>query len=199
MPDSRYRIDHQIIADLIKPSSSVLDLGCGEGNLLELLVKEKDVCGFGIEKNKEMLFKCFKKALPVTHANVDKGLDDYLDKSFDYVVLSLTLQALKNPDKVLKEMLRVGKKVIVSFPNFGNISIRMNLFFKGKMPKSKFIPFEWYDTPNIHFCSIKDFRNLCKNFSIKIDQKIYLKKQNRRSFSLLPNLLASIAIFVLES
>lgn len=196
---SHTRVDHQIISNLIKKGSSVLDLGCGRGDLLKLLSDEKDVSGMGVEKDFEMINECLLKGLSVIQANVDHDLKDYQDKSFDYVVLSLTLQALKKPEKVLQEMLRIGKKAIVSFPNFGNIWIRLDLMFRGTMPKSRFIPYEWFNTPNIHFCSIKDFKKLCKFEKFRIDKKIYMKKRNKKILSCFPNLFASTAIFVLEN
>jgi methionine biosynthesis protein MetW len=194
-----HRIDHEIIAELIEPGSSVLDMGCGNGDLLNLLIQEKKVQGMGIEKDLSMINRCLEKDIPVINANLDKGLSHYPDRSFDYVVLSLTLQALKKPHIVIREMLRIGKKAIVSFPNFGHIGVRLDLLFYGTMPRSKFLPYEWYDTPNIHFCSIRDFRNFCVENRIKMDRKIYLKKFNRKNMGFLPNLFSSLAIFVLEN
>ncbi|HCL57794.1 MAG TPA: methionine biosynthesis protein MetW [Spirochaetia bacterium] len=193
------RIDYQIIADLIESGSSVLDLGCGNGRLLEILIKEKNVQGVGIEKDHSMVKKSLEKGIPVIQANLDGGLSEYPDKSFDFVVLSLTLQALKKPDLVISEMLRIGKKAIVSFPNFGHFLLRYSILFKGKMPKSKFLPFEWYNTPNIHFCSINDFKEFCKANKIKIVKKIFLKNFNKIIKEFLPNIFASIGIFVLET
>ncbi|HOJ50718.1 MAG TPA: methionine biosynthesis protein MetW [Spirochaetota bacterium] len=195
----RFRIDHQIIADLIDDNSKILDLGCGNGELLELLIsKNKVKYAVGIEKDIKEVEECLKKGINVLHLNIDEDLNILNDNVFDYVILSFTLQSLKKPDKVITEMIRIGKKAIVSFPNFGNIWIRLYLLFKGKMPKSKFLPYEWYNTPNIHFCSIKDFEALCQEKSIKITKKIYLKKFDKKIKSFMPNLFASLAIFVLE-
>lgn len=193
-----YRIDYQIIADLIESKSSVLDLGCGNGDLLQILMRDKEVLGEGIEKDLEMVNLCLEKGLPVINANLDQGLFQYKDKSFDYVILSLTLQSLKKPDLALKEMTRIGKKAIASFPNFGNFLVRFSLLLKGKMPKIKFLPFEWYNTPNIHLCTIADFKEFCRKQNIKIVKKTYLRKSNRKMCGLLPNFFASMAIFVLE-
>ncbi len=192
------RVDYQIIGRLIDEGSNILDLGCGNGELLKLLIEDKKVTGIGIEKNLKMVNHCLAKGLSIVNVNLDEGLTEYVDKSFDYVILSLTLQALKHPDQMIKEMLRIGKKAIVSFPNFGNWVIRSYLFFRGRMPKSKHLPYEWYDTPNIHFCTIKDFKDFCKQESININQKIYLKKVNKKWRGIWSNLFASIAIFVLE-
>lgn len=193
-----HRIDYQIIADLIENHSSVLDLGCGNGDLLKMLVKEKDVTGEGIERDLNMVNFCLEKGLPVINGNLDRGLLQYKDKSFDCVILSLTLQSLKRPDFIVKEMVRIGKKAIVTFPNFGYYLVRFSLLFKGKMPKIKFLPHEWYDTPNIHLCTINDFKKFCKKENIKIVQKIYLKKNNNKILGILPNFFASMGIFVLE-
>jgi len=194
-----FRIDFEIISSLIEEKSTVLDLGCGNGELLEILTDKKNVkYALGIEKDLTEVSECLKKGLNVLHLNIEEDLDIMQNKSFDYVILSFTLQSLKRPDKVIEEMLRIGNKAIISFPNFGNIWIRLYLLFKGKMPKSKFLPYEWYDTPNIHFCSIKDFKELCKKNNIKINKEIYLKRFNKKISRFMNNLLSSLAIFVLE-
>jgi len=194
-----FRIDFEIISSLIEEKSTVLDLGCGNGELLEILTDKKNVkYALGIEKDLTEVSECLKKGLNVLHLNIEEDLDIMQNKSFDYVILSFTLQSLKRPDKVIEEMLRIGNKAIISFPNFGNIWIRLYLLFKGKMPKSKFLPYEWYDTPNIHFCSIKDFKELCKKNNIKITKEIYLKRFNKKISRFMNNLLSSLAIFVLE-
>jgi len=194
-----FRIDFEIISSLIEEKSTVLDLGCGNGELLEILTDKKNVkYALGIEKDLTEVSECLKKGLNVLHLNIEEDLDIMQNKTFDYVILSFTLQSLKRPDKVIEEMLRIGNKAIISFPNFGNIWIRLYLLFKGKMPKSKFLPYEWYDTPNIHFCSIKDFKELCKKNNIKITKEIYLKRFNKKISRFMNNLLSSLAIFVLE-
>ncbi len=199
MNRARVRYDHQIIAKFIEPGSSILDLGCGSGDLLKLLIDEKNVVGVGIEKDLNMVNCCLGKGLSIINANLDEGLEEYRDKSFDYVILGSTIQALKKPLEIIHEMLRIGKKAIVSFPNFGNLVIRSYLFFKGMMPKSKFLPYEWYDTPNIHFCTLKDFKHMCREENLKIVEKIYLKKYNKKILGIWPNLFATMGIFVLES
>jgi len=201
MEVNQIRVDHKIIAELINPGAKVLDLGCGDGNLLKYLVTEKSVIGRGVEITEEGMEVCVSKGLSVLHGNIDEGLQDYRDGFFDYVVLSQTLQVVHKPKFVIKEMLRVGKKAIVSFPNFGNIQVRLNLLFSGRMPKSDMLPFEWYDTPNIHLCTIKDFRILCFEMRIKIEREIYLRNQNTESTGLIvkiaPNLFAGIAIYLI--
>ncbi len=193
------RIDYEIIANLIEPRSTVLDLGCGQGELLELLVSQKQVMGIGIERDLEMVKKSLARGIAVIQRNIDEGLSNYEDHRFDVVVLSLTLQALKYPHVVLKEMLRIGKKVIVSFPNFGHISVRLDLLRRGKMPKNDFLPYQWYDTPNIHFCSIADFEDFCKQENFKIIQRVYLKNMKKAIKPCFPNLFALFSIFVLET
>ncbi|PKL15409.1 MAG: methionine biosynthesis protein MetW [Spirochaetae bacterium HGW-Spirochaetae-6] len=184
--------------ELVDSGSLVLDLGCGDGSLLEMLIAEKGVKGFGLEKDLQEINKCLAKGISVIDANLDQGLTQFRDKSMDYVILSLTLQALKQPHETLRDIIRVGKKAIISFPNFGNIFVRLYLLFRGRMPKSKFLPYEWYDTPNIHFCSVKDFIGLCQKEGIKIRKKIFLRKFNRKILGFMPNLFSYVAIFVLE-
>lgn len=198
MPKTLHRIDYQLIMELVDSGSLVLDLGCGDGSLLEMLIREKGVKGFGLEKDLQEINKCLAKGISVIDANLDQGLSQFRDKSMDYVILSLTLQALKQPQETLRDIIRVGKKAIISFPNFGNIFVRLYLLFRGRMPKSKFLPYEWYDTPNIHFCSVKDFIELCGREGIKIRKKIFLKKFNRKIWGFMPNLFSYVAIFVLE-
>ena len=198
MPKTLHRIDYQLIMELVDSGSLVLDLGCGDGSLLEMLIAEKGVKGFGLEKDLQEINKCLAKGISVIDANLDQGLTQFRDKSMDYVILSLTLQALKQPHETLRDIIRVGKKAIISFPNFGNIFVRLYLLFRGRMPKSKFLPYEWYDTPNIHFCSVKDFIGLCQKEGIKIRKKIFLRKFNRKILGFMPNLFSYVAIFVLE-
>ena len=194
------RLDLQLIADLIEENSSVLDLGCGDGDLLEKLITEKYVKGHGVELYHEHIFKCIEKGVPVIHADLDEGLNDYPDKSFDYVILSRTIQVVRRPYEVLQDMLRVGKTGIVSIINFGYWKIRSQLFFKGRMPKTKVLPYEWYNTPNIHLSTIKDIHALCRKENISILKQINLVKEhsNRFGANLAPNLFADLAIFVLR-
>jgi len=203
MEVNQIRVDHKIIAELIDSGSRVLDLGCGDGSLLKFLVTEKSVIGRGVEITEEGMEICVSKGLSVLHGDIDEGIRDYRDGFFDYVVLSQTLQVVHRPKFVIKEMLRAGKKAIVSFPNFGNWQVRLDLLFSGRMPKSDVLPFEWYDTPNIHLCTIKDFRVLCSEMGIRIEREIYLKNQDTENTGLLvrvaPNLFAGIAIYLISN
>lgn len=201
-PKKQYYIrpDLNIIANLIDTNSSVLDLGCGKGELLSKLINEKKVQGHGVEIYDDYVFECAGKGVPVIHSDLDEGLGDYPDKSFDYVILSQTLQQVKRPHVILREMLRVGKIGIVSLINFGYWWVRHYLFFHGEMPKSRALPYEWYDTPNIHLSTIKDFRTLCmkNNFYIKKQINLTHKKKGLILPTLFPNSFAELAIFVLE-
>ncbi len=195
------RPDLELIAGLVKDKSTVLDLGCGEGELLHKLIQEKDVQGHGVEFSDKYIYSCVNKDVPVIHADLNEGLDDYPDNSFDYVILSRTLQVVKRPDIVLKEMLRVGEKCIISLPNFGFWKIRSQLLLKGKMPVTKTLPYHWYDTPNIHLSTIKDFKQFCQNKNIKIINQIYINndRSNKWLANLLPNCFANLAIFTIQN
>lgn len=208
---SSLRIDQEVIASLVNNRARVLDLGCGDGLLLEYLFHSKQVQGFGVEISHEGVHACIARGLPVYHGDIDQGLSDHHDDSFDYVILSQTLQAVRRPQFVLHEMLRVGKKIIVSFPNFGHWSIRAYLAWHGRMPRTSLLPHHWYDTPNAHLCTILDFQDLCQTMDIRILHQIPLAARGglpqgriKRSFSkwLMPfaaaNLLAPVAVFLLE-
>lgn len=187
---------HKIIIEIIKPDSTVLDLGCGNGELLEYLIKNKQVQGYGIEIDEKSIYKCVERGISVFHLNLDSGLSDYNDKSFDYVILDQTFQEVKNPDIVLHDAMRVGKQVIVTFPNFAHYKSRWQLAIMGKVPIAPALPFEWYNTPNLHFLSIFDFISYCKTKKIKIEKKIFIS--GNRLIKLFPNLRAQIGIFVIE-
>ncbi len=193
-------LNYTQITKLIEKNSRVLDLGSGDGYLFKKLMTEKNITGVGIEIDEDMVIKSFEKGLPVIQGNIDKGLKQFKDKSFDYAILNQTLQSTDKPDYVLKEMLRVSKKAIVAFPNFAYWRVRFYLFFKGKMPKSKALPYEWYNTPNIHLNTIEDFFEFCKNNNIQIIESIYLAKNNARKgiFKFFANLFSEEAIFVLS-
>ena len=163
-------LNYKQITKLVEPNSRILDLGSGDGYLFKKLVDEKQVKGVGVEINQEEVIKAMEKGLPIIQGDIDEGLKQFPDKSFDYAILNQTLQSTDKPDYVLEEMLRVSKKAIVSFPNFGYWRVRCYLFFKGKMPKSKALPYEWYNTPNIHLNTIKDFFEFCKKRNIKIEE-----------------------------
>lgn len=189
------RLDNKIVYEIVDPGSKVLDLGCGDGDLLYLLAKGKNVKGQGIELDEKSIYQCVEKGLSVFHSDIDSGLPDYPDKSFDYVILNQSLQQVMKVEFVLKEALRVGKKVIVGFPNFASLQARVNLFFRGRAPISSSLPYHWYDTPNTHFLSIRDFGNYCLEKGIRILGSYYLGK--KRTIQFWPNLLALNAVFII--
>lgn len=168
------RYDFEIIAQMIKRESKVIDIGCGDGELLAFLKTTRDAKVRGLELVEHNVNKALIKGIPVVQGDAEADLDYYPDNSFDYAILSQTLQATKQPKKILKEMLRIANTAIVSFPNFAHIRNRSYLFFHGTMPVSKTIPYQWYDTPNIHFCSIRDFEKLCAELGFRITEKKFL-------------------------
>ena len=194
--------EFKIISDLIDENSHVLDVGCGDGILMEYLVKEKKVNIRGIEISKTKVQKCIAKGLTIIEGNAEEDLKQFPDKSFDYVILSQTLQAFLNPEKVINELLRIGKQAIVTIPNFGYWKIRLHLLLKGTMPVTKTLPDEWYNTPNIHLCTIKDFVFFGKYKNFKLSKSIALK-DNQPSFITdsnlnLKNLSSNLGIFLIE-
>ena len=193
--------EFKVIADLLPNGTRVLDVGCGDGSLMSLLVKEKNIEVRGLELEKQNVQKCIYKGLPVIQGNAETELYQFPNQSFDYVVLSQTLQAFYNPNKVLKELLRIGKSVIVSIPNFGYWKVRTSLLFFGKMPVTKTLPNTWYNTPNLHMCSIKDLYNYCEDENIKVqkviginENKISLIKKNNLEIK---NFFSKLGIFLL--
>lgn len=192
----RTRVDYEIISSLIEPGSTVLDTGCGDGELLSRLIADKNIKAEGIECQQGLVLECIKRRLPIIQHDIEQLLPNHGDKSFDYVILSQTVQALHNPKKVFGELLRLGKKVIVSFPNFASWSCRWQLFFLGKAPVTKGLPFTWYNSPNVHFLSLKDFENFCKKMNVTIEKKIPLVKSSVSPVKILPNLFAEQAIYV---
>jgi len=195
------RYDLQIIADFILPKSKVLDIGCADGELLYFLQQQKQVQSFGLEISQNLVSKAIIKGLSVIQGNAESDLSMYPNQSFDYAILSQTIQATHNPPQILQEMLRISRFAIVSLPNFAFLQNRLHLMFKGEMPVNKHIPFQWYETPNIHFCSIKDFLKLCVELNFSIQQQVYLVKNTiLPSFlqnKFMANLWAQSAIFVL--
>lgn len=194
------RPDLAIIADWVKNGSHVLDLGCGDGTLLRYLAENKNVTGYGIEIEIENICSCIENQVSVIQGDLDQGLSDFDDNTFDYVIMSQSLQALYFPDKILDEMLRVGKQGIISFPNMGHWRSRMQFFFKGHMPVTKGLPHQWYDTPNIHLCTIKDFKRLCIQKAIKVQKQETVDREHVGHFgmNIFPNLLAESALFQFE-
>lgn len=192
------RNDDKIIANWIAPNSRVLDLGCGNGALLYHLKHEKNVLGYGIEINPQAILECTKKGLNVIQKDIDHGMDGFLDQSFDHVIMGQSLQTMRNTDKVLLEMLRVGREGIISFPNMGHIRIRAQLALGGHMPVTKTIAHTWYQTPNIHLCTIKDFENLCDELGVEILEKQLVGDKHEIAGPMtqwLPNLLGKIALY----
>lgn len=190
------RLDHQIVCEMITPNSKVLDLGCGDGTLLSLLIKKNSCKATGIEIDEKAIYKCLEKGLTVSHGDIDTGMADFSSKRFDFVILSESLQQVLHPKHVILEALRVGKKVIVAIPNFCNTSARLQIFFKGIVPVTKELPHQWYDTPNLRFLSLKDFRKFCRKNEITILQEKGIAANRRVSIA--PNLFANIGIYLLE-
>lgn len=195
------RLDHARIVELVEPGSRVLDIGCGDGALLDKLRRQKDVDGTGIELSQESIGKCIRRGIPVIQHDIDKGLVAFEDKSFDYVILSMTLQCIENPTYVMREMLRVGKRCIVSFPNFSYWKVRAKSLVVGRAPATRNLPYAWYDTPNRHHLSIKDFREYCeKQIDARIEQELDLSSKGGKLLAkVCPNLFADEALFVISS
>lgn len=191
------RSDLKIIENWVAAKSNVLDLGCGEGNLLEYLKSEKQCKGYGLEINPDSILSCVEKGLNVIEHDLNEGLKHFKDNAMDTVVMTQALQAVSRPDILLDDMLRVGKEAIITFPNFGYWRTRLYLMLKGKMPMSKTLPFNWYDTPNIHMCTFRDFEKLCYEKNVTILNRTVVDKNHDESLSIntLPNLLGEIAVY----
>ncbi len=187
------------IAGLVEPGATVFDIGCGNGSLLALLAATKGVRALGLDIKAEAVLQCLARGIPAIHGDLDGALAACRDRMYDYVVLSQTLQVLKEPHVVLEEIVRIGKKAIVSFPNFGHASVRWSFLWRGRMPKSKVIPYEWYDSPNIHHLTLQDFEDFCRRSGIEILVRGFFgRRLAYRSRMAFPNLFAKEALFVIR-
>ena len=193
--------DFNVISNMIPTRSCVIDVGCGDGSLLKYLDKNKNINGRGLEIDQDKIRECLAKGISVIQGDADIDLADYPDKSFDYSILTYTLQATKRPKKVLEELVRISNKAIVSFPNFGYWKIRMHLLINGTMPISNELSYSWYETPNLHFCTIFDFIDLCKKTNIKIENKVNLKRhliQDYKQKSWVDNCFSESGMFLIS-
>ena len=196
-----HRFDHLLIAEMVERGSRVLDVGCGDGALLQLLTDTKDVDGRGVEVSREKVNACVARGLSVIQGDADRDLADYPDDAFDYAVLSLTIQATRQPRTVLKQLLRIGRRAIVSFPNFGHWQVRTQLVLTGRMPVTQNLPDPWYDSPNAHLCTIKDFADLCRSIDAKVGRAVAFNASGQKLGTWMPltmhNLLGERAVFML--
>jgi len=188
-------LGHRFIIDMIPRESTVLDLGCGDGELLSLLAERKGVKGCGVEKNEQAIYRCVASGLSVSNQDIDCGLTDYGDGSFDYVILNQVLQQVIDMEKVLNEALRVGHRVIIGLPNFAYYRARLQIFFRGRTPVTRSLPYMWYDTPNLHFLSLSDFTVYCRDKGLKIEKSVFL--DGERQIRLWPNIFAQAGLFLL--
>ena len=195
------RIDHLLISEMVKANSRVIDIGCGDGALLRLLADTKGADARGIEISPEGVSQCMAQGLSVIQGDANRDLVDYPDRSFDYAILSETIQAVQNPRHVIEQLLRIADRAIVSFPNFGHWYVRMELLLNGRMPVTDNMPNEWYETPNIHLCTIRDFEDLCAHVDARVEEVVALNSKGRRLAIKLPiavqNLIGKQAVFVL--
>lgn len=194
--DSTRRAIIDFTLNAIEPGAKVLDLGCGSGELMAELQQKKRAHVRGVDINESSILQCLEKGLSVFQGNLDEGLKDYPSKSYDYVILNQTLQMIQDPVALLREMVRVGKRIVVNFPNFAHIQNRMQLFWGGRMPVNKRLPYQWYNTPNIHFCTYKDFQHLAASESLVVEKHLWVNESGR--VKLAPNLLASDICLVLS-
>ena len=201
MKDLKMKKEFKVIADLLPNNTRVLDVGCGDGSLMRLLYEEKQIMVRGLELNQENVQECIHKGLPVIQGNAETALHQFPDKSFDYVVLSQTLQAFYEPEKVLRNLLRIGKSVVISIPNFGFWKVRIKLLFFGEMPVTKTLPNTWYNTPNLHMCTIKDLFNFCDEKKIIIKKAVGVNENKtsiiKKSNLEIKNLFSKVGIFLI--
>ena len=196
-PEQIQSLEYETILSWVKTGSSVLDLGCGDGTLLALIVKEKSARAQGIEISEQAIYQCVAKGLSVFHEDIDGGLSDYSNHSFDYVILHQSLQQVKKLDNVLTEAMRIGRRVIVGIPNFAHYHARIQIFFKGRTPVTPSLPYEWHDTPNLHFLSILDFTRYCQGRGFQIEKKAFVGERGR--VTIFPNLFALTGIFLIRN
>lgn len=197
----QHRVDHLLIAEMVARNSRVLDVGCGDGALLQLLADTKQVDGRGIEVSRERVNACVARGLSVIQGDADRDLDDYPDGAFDYAILSLTIQATRHPQTVLEHLLRIGRRAIVSFPNFGHWRVRSQLLLTGRMPVNEHLPDAWYVSPNAHLCTIKDFVDLCRVVDARVERAVAFNSWGRQLGTWIPltahNMLGEKAVFML--
>ena len=195
------RVDQDIIQHWIAPATRVLDLGCGDGTLLRSLMDNRQVEGYRLELDPEQITACIRRGVNVIEKDLNEGLADFADKSFDTLVMTYSLQVLRRPDLLVDDMLRVGRECIVTFPNFGNIRTRSYLVLRGRMPVTKQLPYQWYDTPNIHFCTVNDFEALCRTKRIRVLHRevVAARAPDRQLTRIWPNMFAETAIYHLST
>lgn len=188
------RVDFSIISKWVENGARVLDLGCGDGDLLQYLIENKNVRGMGIEVNQKHILNCIERGIPVIQQDLNQGMSNFRDQSFDYVILSQTLQVMHHPSDLMLDMLRIGRYGVVSFPNFAHYSMRVNLMLSGMMPKSKTFPYEWYNTPNIHNITINDFRSFCKKHGVEILKEYHIRRSSYSESKFLGNFMSVGAV-----
>lgn len=195
------RVELDVVQRWIAPGSRVLDLGCGDGTLLDLLKTSRSIEGYGIEIDAHKITQCIARGINVIEADLDQGLADFPAKSFDTVLMTNSLQVLRRPDRTIAEMLRIGRECVVTFPNFGNIRTRLSLIARGRMPVTRQLPYQWYDTPNIHFCTVNDFEDLCRQLGTRILDREFVGEQfpDQLLQAAWPNLFCATAVYHLAT